>query len=119
MKIFILDGTEVTLKLRGRYLRHKSRSEFQHNVGKQLKKQYPHDRIFEEIFIPKENLVFDFFIPSLCLVVECMGTQHSRHIKFFHKTKQQFHQQQDRDQRKRDLCKLNGFKLVEIEIDDE
>lgn len=114
MEIFILNGKTVTLKLRKKHLRSKSRSQFQHDIGQQLKKQYPHDQIFEEVFIPIENLVFDFFIPSLHLVVECMGIQHYQHIKFFHGTKQQFHRQQDRDQRKKDLCKLNGFKFVEI-----
>ncbi len=114
MEIFILNGKTVTLKLKGKHLRSKSRSKFQHNIGQQLKQRYPHDQIFEEIFIPMENLVFDFFIPSLRLVVECMGIQHSQHIKFFHHTKQQFHQQQERDRRKKDLCELNGFRLLEI-----
>lgn len=114
MQISILDGRTVILKLRKKHLRAKSRSQFQHEIGQQLEKQYPHDQIFEEVFIPIENLVFDFFIPSLHLVIECMGIQHSQHIKHFHKTKQAFHQQQNRDQRKRDLCFCNGFKLIEI-----
>lgn len=114
MEFLISNGRIVKLKLKKKHLRSKSPSQFQHNIGQQLKKQYPHDQIFEEVFIPGENLVFDFFIPSLYMVIECMGIQHSKHIKFFHNTKQQFHNQQDRDQRKKDLCKLNGFRFVEI-----
>lgn len=114
MEFLISNGKTVKLKLKKKHLRSKSPSQFQHNIGQQLKKQYPHDQIFEEVFIPIENLVFDFFIPSLYLVIECMGIQHSQHIKFFHKTKQQFHQQQERDQRKKDLCEINGFKMLEI-----
>lgn len=114
MEILILNGKTVILKLRGKHLRAESKSKFQHEIGKQLIEHYPHDQIFEEIFIPVENLIFDFFIPSLRLVIECQGLQHREHIRYFHKTRQEFHKQQDRDRRKRDLCKLNGFKLIEI-----
>ena len=114
MKIFITDGRIVTLKLRGKNIKPKSRSQFQYDIGQQLKKKYPYDQIFEEVFIPIENLWFDFFIPAIQLVVECNGLQHSQHIKFFHKTKQQFNRQQDNDQKKREICKLNNFKLIEV-----
>lgn len=114
MEFFISDGRTVTLKLRGKHLRSESKSKFQHRIGQQLIVQYPHDIIFEEIIVPIENLIFDFFIPSLRLVIECMGNQHRKHVKFFHKTKIDFHNQQDRDQRKRDLCKANGFRFIEI-----
>jgi len=114
MNIFLLNGETAKLKLRGKHLRSKSRSQFQHDIGQQLKKQYPYDKIFEEVFIPVENFVLDFFIPSLHLVVECMGIQHLQHIKFFHKTKREFHRQQNRDQKLRDWCKLNNLRLEEI-----
>lgn len=114
MKIFILNGESVALRLKGKHLRSRSRSRFQHKIGQQLLHQYPHDPIFEEVFIPVENLIFDFFIPAVNLVVECNGRQHSQHIKFFHHTKQQFHQQQERDRRKKELCELNGFRLIEV-----
>ena len=116
MEIKLLNGHTAKLRLGDKRLRSKdkSRSKFQHSIGEQLAEKYPHDMIFEEVFIPVENLVFDFFIPSLCLVIEVHGRQHLQHIKHFHKTKREFHRQQDRDQRKRDLCELNGFRLLEV-----
>lgn len=116
MEVRLIKGGTAKLRLRGKQFNidKKSKSKFQHSVGEQLVRQYPHDVIFEEIFIPVENLIFDFFIPSLKLAIECQGIQHQEYIKYFHRTKQKFHKQQDRDSRKRDFCELNGFKLMEI-----
>lgn len=91
-----------------------SKSKFQLSIRKQLIKKYPNDNIFEEVFIPIQRFYLDFFLPSRSLVVECQGRQHSEHIKFFHKTKVDFHKQQETDRRKREFCKLNNFKLIEI-----
>lgn len=96
----------------------KSKSKFQYEVGQKLKKEYPHDLIFEEINIPGEGLILDFFIPSINLVVECHGRQHTQHIKHFHKTKRDFHDQQDRDNKKQQWCRLNNFRLIEVYYDD-
>jgi very-short-patch-repair endonuclease len=116
MEVLLLKGGTARLRLNNKRLRTKgkSKSHFQHSVGQQLVEQYPHDVIFEEVIIPGDGFILDFFIPSLYLVVECMGSQHSQHIKFFHKTKQEFHNQQDTDQKKRDWCDLNGFIMIEI-----
>lgn len=114
MEIFILNGEKVKLKLRGKHLRSKSKSKLQHEIGRQLTEHYPCDTIFEEVIIPGDGFILDFFIPSLCLVIEVHGKQHTEHIKHFHKTKQDFHHQQDVDQKKRDWCELNGFRLLEI-----
>lgn len=116
MEVLLLSGGTVRLRLDNKKIRakEKSKSKLQYKIGQQLKKLYPHDQIFEEVYIPVENLVFDFFLPSLRLVIECNGRQHSEHVKFFHRTRRDFHNQNDRDQRKRDLCKLNGFRLIEV-----
>lgn len=116
MEIKLLNGKTAKLNLRGRYLRNQSgsKSRFQFDIGQELRNRYPNDIIFEEVPIPGENLVLDFFIPSLRLVVECHGRQHSEHVKFFHVTKKKFHDQQSRDARKKEWCQLNDFKLIEI-----
>jgi very-short-patch-repair endonuclease len=115
MEVQLLKGGTTRLRLRNKRLRTegKSKSQFQYRIGQELAKKYPHDTIFEEVRIPKEEFILDFFIPSLSLVVECHGRQHTKHIKHFHKTKKDFHNQQDVDQRKRDWCELNGFLLIE------
>jgi hypothetical protein len=116
MEVKLLKGGTVKLRLRNKLRRtnEKSKSKFQHTIGEQLAKRYPHDMIFEEVIIPGDGFILDFFIPSLNLVVECHGRQHVEHIKHFHKTKQEFHRQQDVDRRKRIWCKLNGLRLEEI-----
>lgn len=116
MDIKLLNGNTVRLVL-ARYRRKvggRSKSKFQHSVGDQLAVDYPHDNIYEEVFIPGERFFLDFFIPSISLVVECHGKQHVEHIRHFHKTKTEFHRQLDTDQRKRDWCTLNGFRFLEI-----
>lgn len=117
MQIKLLNGNTANLKLR-KYkfdTTKKSKSKFQRRIGLQLKQELPHDIIFEEVIIPGEKFVLDFFIPSANIVVECQGRQHKQHVKFFHNNKRAFHDQIDRDRKKRDWCKLNGFKLIEID----
>lgn len=116
MEVRLLKGGTSKLRLHNKKLRasDKSKSKFQYDVGQQLISMYPHDVIFEEVIIPGDGFVLDFFIPSINTVVECHGRQHTQHVKHFHKTKREFHQQQDTDQKKRDWCELNGFRLVEV-----
>ncbi len=120
MEIRLLNGKTTNLKIKKYKIdkKKKSRSSFQHKIGLQLKEEFPHDIIFEEVRIPNENFVLDFFIPSASIVIECHGRQHYEHVKFFHNTVGDYHAQLDRDMRKRDWCELNGFKLVEIKYDD-
>lgn len=116
MEVLLLSGGSTRIRLSNKWFRidGKSNSQFQHRIGVQLSEKYPHDRIFEEVFIPGERFILDFFIPSVGLVVECHGKQHVEHIRHFHKTKRDFHKQQNTDQRKRDWCTLNKFRLLEI-----
>jgi len=116
MEIKLLNGQTEKIKLRNKLRKTdgKSRSKFQAGIYERLLAEYPHDLIFEEVRVLGEGFILDFFIPSLHLVIECHGRQHTRHIKHFHKTKQDFHHQQDIDQKKRDWCLLNNFKLTEI-----
>lgn len=120
MEIKLLRGGMARLRLNDKRLRvkEKSKSKFQYEVGQQLAAKYPHDLIFEEVQIIGDGLILDFFIPSMRLVVECHGRQHTEHVKHFHKTKRDFHNQQDRDSKKKEWCKLNNFKLIEIFYDD-
>ncbi len=116
MEVLLLSGGFANLKLRNKRIRceYQCRSKFQYEIGQELSRKYPHDIIFEEVIVPIDGFILDFFMPSLSLVVECHGIQHTKHVKHFHKTIKQFHAQQIIDEKKREWCDLNDFKLVEI-----
>lgn len=58
-------------------------------------------------------LPFDFYIPSLNLVIEYQGEQHYHSIDFFGGSKR-LEDQQKRDNIKREYCKNNNIRLLEI-----
>ncbi len=120
MEFKLLNGDIAKINLK-KYLIDKNgfcKSKFQKNIRDKLIKEYPLEIICEEIFIPIEKFYLDFFLPNRKIVIEVNGRQHSKHIKFFHKTIAAFNEQKIRDQRKREWCKLNNFKLVEINYDE-
>ena len=115
MEILLLNGDTAKINLKKYQLKETyQKSKFQTRIGEQLKEEYPLDNIYSEVYIPVEKFYLDFFIPSRSIVIESNGRQHNEHIKFFHKTKIDFHKQQDTDRRKREWCKLNNFLLLEI-----
>jgi len=62
----------------------------------------------------KNPLEFDFYLPEFNSVIEYNGEQHYNFVKFFHRTKKGFEQQLLRDQIKRDFCKSNHIRLLEL-----
>ncbi len=58
----------------------------------------------------------DVWIPSLSVAVEYHGAQHFQAVEFFG-GEDAFRKNQERDQRKRALCKQNGIRLMEISWD--
>lgn len=103
-----LTSTKYPIKKEG------SRSKFQHETYLEIKKLYVYDMIFEEVKMPESRLFFDFVIPSIKLVVECQGKQHEEFNTHFHKYREDFIRQQNRDQMKRNFCQINNLTLVEV-----
>lgn len=60
------------------------------------------------------NLELDCYDPGLKLAVEYNGAQHYEYIPFFHKNKEAFYNQKYRDVMKRQMCKDNGVRLIEV-----
>jgi len=60
----------------------------------------------------KNNLEFDFYLPELNITIEFQGEQH--YIDNGWKSGEEFKNQQIRDQIKRDYCKVNNIKEIEI-----
>lgn len=74
---------------------------------------------FQKIFDKCRNikvLPFDFYLPNHNMVIEYQGEQHYRPIDYFG-GEENFKKQQKRDSIKRDYCKKNGIKLLEIPYD--
>lgn len=62
----------------------------------------------------KKKLRFDFYIPELNLCIEIQGIQHYKPNKLFHRKGNSLEQQQHKDKIKREFCKSNGIRLLEL-----
>jgi hypothetical protein len=60
------------------------------------------------------NLELDCYNSELKIAVEYNGIQHYKFSPFFHKNKDQFHNQKYRDDIKKRLCEENGILLIEV-----
>ena len=61
-----------------------------------------------------EGLELDFYIDELNLAAEVQGDQHYQFVEWFHRTKENFQKQLDRDAKKSLICRQRGIKLFEI-----
>lgn len=80
-----------------------------------LRQKFPNFNIFwnkrlEEL----DGLELDIYIPKYNLAVEYNGKQHYKFIPFFHKTKEDFRKQLERDRRKKELCKRWNISLIVV-----
>lgn len=60
------------------------------------------------------NLELDMFNSDLLIACEYNGQQHYNYTPFFHRSRQAFYDQQNRDNLKRRVCKKLGIKLIEV-----
>jgi hypothetical protein len=68
---------------------------------------------FDDCFLDKK-LSFDFYVPSLNMLIEYNGIQHYEKIDFYHQGKYNFEYQQKRDKIKKEYCICNKINLLEI-----
>lgn len=61
-----------------------------------------------------KNLELDMYNEDLKLALEYDGVHHRKFTEFFHKTEQDFFDQQDRDQFKEERCKELGITLIRV-----
>lgn len=117
MKFKTLYGKDKTLKNASKYLidwRKKTRSKFQDEVKRFLKRYWSEDIVFEELRLVDTRMTFDFYNANKKIAIEVQGQQHTKFIPFFHSNRNKFLQQLKRDNKKLEFCELNGIKLVEI-----
>lgn len=122
MKFKTLDGKEKTLRNAKSYIinwEKKSKSKFQFDVKKFLKKYWQEDVVFEEVKVVGTRLSLDFFNATKKVAIEVQGHQHFTFVKFFHGNRIKYLDQIKRDYKKIEFCELNNIKLVEIYPNDE
>lgn len=81
------------------------------NILQENKIDYIWQYSFKESEISR--LSFDFYLPGLNTVIEYQGMQHYKAVRCWGGEKR-LKQQQTNDQRKRDYCKKNGIKEIEV-----
>ena len=84
------------------------------NVLQSLKQAFPNTRINSEYYVNYggQRLFFDFHLPSLKIVVEVQGVQHTEFSPHFHSTAEHFKAQKKRDRMKAEWCDINDIALV-------
>jgi hypothetical protein len=121
MKFKTLDGKERTIKnIKSCIIDWdgKSRSKFQFEVKKYLKKYWSGDVVFEELKVVGTRLTLDFFNANKKIAIEVQGKQHFSYVKFFHGNRANYLAQIKRDVKKIDFCNINNIKLMEIYPED-
>jgi alpha-galactosidase/6-phospho-beta-glucosidase family protein len=83
-----------------------------------LRDKYGHKEVISEFHIG-ERLKLDVYIPAKCIAIEYDGIQHFVYPNHFHKTKEEFNDQLNRDKRKNEICKQLGINLIRIPYDIE
>ena len=122
MKFKTLDGKERTVKNIKNCIIDwdgKSRSKFQFEVKKFLKKYWQGDVVFEELKIVGTRLTIDFYNANTKVAIEVQGQQHFKYVKFFHINRNGYLGQIKRDVKKIEFCEINNIKLIEIYPKDE
>lgn len=94
-----------------------SRSKIQGLVGAIIEEEFPLVSVLEEFTVPGSRMKVDFFLPSLGILYEADGDQHSLYTPFFHgdrNSSKEFAEQKMRDRQKNEWAEINHFKLVRI-----
>lgn len=79
-----------------------------------LKEEFIFTTIEKEYYINYRNtrLLFDFYVKSLGILIECQGRQHTEFVKHFHGQVENFYAQKRRDNLKVEYCEENNLTLV-------
>ena len=80
----------------------------------------PFKQVFCEHYVKYkgQKLFFDFYIKNLDVFVEVQGRQHTSFVKHFHKTRQEFLNQRNRDNMKRVWAEEAEVSLVRFNYDE-
>ena len=92
-----------------------SRSKMQKEVKTLLKPHWYSHVVFEEFPVAGTKMTLDFYNANKKVAIEVQGRQHTKYIPHFHgKNKANFLSQKRRDIQKKEFCRLNKIRLIEI-----
>ena len=84
----------------------------------EFKQLYPNVEIIRQKhfdWLGRQSL--DFYLPQYNIAIEYQGNIHFEYNEKIHKKDSDFESQQERDQRKNELCKINGIRLIYFSFD--
>ena len=97
-----------------------SRSKIQYQVKKILKEIWAKHVVFEEFPVAGTRMSLDFYNANKKIAVEVQGKQHTKYVPHFHgQNKANFISQRRRDVQKKEFCRLNNIRLIEIFPEDD
>jgi hypothetical protein len=91
-----------------------SKSKFQREIKDFFRKYWEYDLVYEEMPMVGTRLRLDLANYTKKVAVEVQGEQHNEFNTFFHKTRNDFRRQLERDDKKEKWCEVNGYKLILI-----
>jgi len=124
MKVVGLNGREYNLDTKKYLISTRIRRSFYHLQARELIVELFHPyQVLEEVTLPgssmkRSKLALDFLIPSCTIGIEVHGEQHFKYTPFFHKSKAGFAQAKKRDLDKKEWCRINDIKLIELRWDE-
>jgi hypothetical protein len=124
MKVVGLNGREYNLDTKKYLISTRTRRSFYHLQARELIVELFHPyQVLEEVTLPgssmkRSKLALDFLIPSCTIGIEIHGEQHFKYTPFFHKSKAGFAQAKKRDLDKKEWCRINDIKLIELRWDE-
>jgi hypothetical protein len=89
---------------------------FEEETLAKLKVLFPKYKIDEQYAVRYmgQQLFFDFWIPSLRILIECQGEQHNKYVEHFHGNRAEYKESKLRDQLKKEWATKNNIPILEI-----
>lgn len=91
-----------------------SRSKMQTTVKTFLEPFWQYDQVYEEMPVLGTKCTLDLVNMTKRIAIEVHGAQHSKFNPFFHRNRNDFRSQIERDMNKEKWCEINNIKYVDI-----
>ena len=116
MKFKTINGREKYKNIQSRKIdwNKPSRSKMQTEVKKFLEKYWKYDLVFEEMPVVGSKNTLDIVNISRRIAIEVHGEQHVKFNSFFHRNRNDFRTQIERDVYKEKWCEINNIIYIDI-----